>query len=97
MIVVEIKLKSAVAASRDEDLGVMLIGNTGELSSENPNRGDYKARMFKKGDLARHDDSFWHLSREGTPIRETVVLNHARKAEPVQNLVAKALTQMGYK
>lgn len=96
MIVVEIKLKSAIAGSRDCELGTMIIGNLGSTSAENPNRGDYSAKMYKKGDLAKHDGSLWELARSGKPTRETVVRNHARKAEPVQNLVAKALNQMGY-
>lgn len=95
MIVVDIKLVSAISETRNQDLGVMIISNDGVRSIANSNRGDYEARMYKKNDLARFG-SYGALSVHGKPTRSAKVLNHARNAEPVQNLVAKALKEMGY-
>lgn len=95
MIVVDIKLVSAISEDRSQDLGVMIIANDGVRSIANSNRGDYEARMYKKNDLKRLG-SYAALSARGKPTRTAKVLNHARHAEPVQNLVAKALKEMGY-
>lgn len=90
MIVVDIDLRSAVTGKRS-NLGTMVIDNVGGTSS----RGDYKCRMYRKGERDRHNGD-WAMVNNAKPTREGEVLGHARLAEPVQNLVAKALTALGY-
>ena len=98
MILVEIKLKSANGPHRDQDLGTLILDNVtsvDDLLASNGNVSDYRARMYRKGDLKRLGE--WGLSSKGKPTRTAVVKGHRRNAEPVQNLVAKALTALGYK
>lgn len=93
MIVVEIKLTSAISADRDRELGTMVLDNI--TTHNNSKKGDYRARMYRKGDLKKYGGSFG-LVAHAKYTREAKVLDHNRIAEPVQNLVAKALTAMGY-
>lgn len=90
MIVVDIDLRSAVTGART-NLGTMVIDNVGGTRT----RGNYRCRMYRKGERDRHE-SDWRMAANAKPIREGRVLNHARLAEPVQNLVTKALKEMGY-
>lgn len=89
----EIKLTSAISADRDQELGTMVIDNI--TTHSNPKKGDYRVRMYRKGDLKKHGGSRG-LVAKAKHTREAQVLDHNRIAEPVQNLVAKALTAMGY-
>lgn len=90
MIVCEVKLHSAIDG-RTEDLGTLVIDNIGGTRS----RGDYRCRMYKKGDAERVG-GVRALLDKAKPTREGRVFNHARLAEPVHNLVAKALKDLGY-
>lgn len=83
---VPITLVSAIDG-HTEVLSTLLIDNIGGTKA----RGDYRVRMFGKQPDRRVPD----FART-KPIREGKVLNHARLAEPVGNLVAKALTELGY-
>jgi hypothetical protein len=99
MIVVEIKLASALGRDRDRELGTMVIEN---ITSERTHlesmgrKGDYCCRMYRKGALNKFKNDSRLMVYKSTPTREGQVLGHARLAEPVQNLVAKALKEMGY-
>lgn len=90
MIVAEIKLHSAVDG-RTEDLGTLIVDNVGGTRT----KGDYRCRMFRKGDAERVG-GVRHLIGKAKPTREGRVDGHARLAEPVHNLIAKALTACGY-
>ncbi len=98
MIVVEIKLLSAISIDRNQELGTMIIDN---ITSEDKHlstcgkKGDYRARMYRKGDLKKHGNAR-SMVANARPIREGSILGHSRVTEPVHNLVAKALTSMGY-
>lgn len=100
MIVVEIKLVSGICASRDAELGTLVIDNVtsvDDLLKHNNRKGDYRARMYKKGALTKVGGSPHRMVRTLPPIREGRINGHNRLAEPVQNLVAKALKELGYK
>lgn len=88
MIVVSVKLVSAIHPSRDRELARMELANDGEASIENPNRGDYTVRTLR-------GRSAEQLNKRSTQ-RSGFVRNHARLAEHVWNLVAKALAELGY-
>ena len=94
MIVVQIALQSAISRDRDTDLGTVIIGNRGDGTRS---RGNYDVRAYAKGALARRGGDGFRLWAEASPTREGVVVNHARLAEPVSNLVAKSLTALGYR
>lgn len=90
MIVCPVELLSAVTGKR-HDLGTMVIDNQGGTRT----LGDYRVRMYRKGERQKHE-SDWDMVRKAKPVREAPVLRHRRLAEPVHNLVAKALKAMGY-
>ena len=90
MIVCEVKLHSAIDG-RTEDLGTLVIDNIGGDRT----RGDYRCRMYRKGDAERVG-GVRSLTAKAKPSREGRVYGHRRLAEPVHNLVAKALKEMGY-
>lgn len=90
MIVVRVELHSAIDG-RTEDLGTLVIDNVGGTRT----RGDYRCRMYRKGDAERVGGAR-RLIPLAKPIREGRVEGHARLAEPVHGLVAKALKEMGY-
>ena len=94
MITVEIKLISAISPDRDQELGTMVLDNIG--NSPNGRQADYRARMYRKGALKQFNCDARTLVAKATHTREGVVLGHNKLAEPVQNLIAKALTSMGY-
>lgn len=87
MIVVKVELHSAVSGLVRE-LARMHIANKGDLSTTNPNRGDYDVTTLK-------GRSAFQLGKRKVQ-RAGVVLNHARLAEHVWNLVAKALKALDY-
>lgn len=95
MIVIEIKLISAISRDRDQELGTMIIDNIG--GNPNGRQADYRARMYRKGALKSFNNDPRALVTKAKHTREGQVLGHNRLAEPVQNLVSKALTSMGYK
>lgn len=100
MIVVQIKLVSAISSDRDEELGTMVISNITDREKLKANGGrkcDYRCQMYPKGQLKRSGDCPRQMVTTRQHTREAVVLDHRRHAEPVQNLVAKALTAMGYR
>jgi hypothetical protein len=100
MIVIEIKLTSAISRDRDEELGTMVIDNITDREKLRGNGGaacDYRCRMYAKGQLRRCDGDARKMVATRQHTREGVVQDHRRHAEPVQNLVAKALTAMGYR
>lgn len=86
MIVIPVTLVSAITG-RTEVLSTLLIDNIGGTKA----RGDYRVRMYGKQRDRQVPD--FHSTK---PIREAKVLNHARLAEPVGNLVAKALAALAY-
>lgn len=92
MITVEIKLTSFHGPQHDQELGTMIIDNLGGSNSV----ADYRARMYPKGAMKKHGNAR-ALVANATAHREGFVKGHRRLAEPVGNLVAKALKEMGYK
>jgi hypothetical protein len=100
MIVVEIKLVSGICSSRDQELGTLVLDNVtsvDDLLQHNNRKGDYRARMYKKGALTKVAGCARRMVRTFVPTREGRINGHNRLAEPVQNLVAKALKELGYK
>ncbi len=95
MIVVEVKLASAIDRSRDTELGTMIIGNVGTCADGRT--GNYTCYMYPKGALKRSGGDARKMVRSAKPTRTGFVDGHRRLAEPVHNLVAKALASMGYK
>ena len=99
MITVKVELTSYHGSQHDRELGTMIIDN---ISDQNPQLmpngpvGDYRCRMYRKGDLKKHGNPR-SLVANAKPIREGKVLQHRRLAEPVHSLVAKALASMNYK
>ena len=96
MITVEIKLLSANGRRFDSDLATILIVNRGD--SADPALGNYDVRAYRKGSLTKFNGDGFALWRSSTvkPIRTATVLRHKRLAEPVSNLVSKALNELGY-
>ena len=88
MIVVPIMLWSAVTGGV-ENLGTIVIDNIGGTHQ----RGDYRVRAYAKG-----ADAIGVVKMVATkkPIREGKVISHRRIAEPVGNLIVKAMMEMGY-
>ena len=89
MIVIDIRLQSAISHTRDRNLGTLIIDNIGGTDA----RGDYRVRMFKSTGVVRKQAGELLATK---PTRVGYVRGHRRKAEPVQNLVAKALKELGY-
>jgi hypothetical protein len=99
VIVVEIKLASAISRARDMELGTMVIDNiTDEAThcASDGKVGNYRCRMYRKGALKKAEGCARRMVSTAKHSREGKVLGHRRLAEPVQNLVAKALKEMGY-
>ncbi|WP_066546807.1 hypothetical protein [Sphingomonas sp. CCH15-F11] len=88
MIVVPIQLYSAVTGEV-ENLGTIVIDNIGGTRA----RGDYRVRAYAKGAA---EAGFLHMVSRARPIREGRVFGHRRQAEPVGNLIAKAMKELGY-
>lgn len=90
MIVIRVELWSAVSGQKSE-LARMVIDNIGGTT----NLGDYRCRTLRGRSEDALDRALLTMSGTGTQ-REGRVLGHARLREHVWNLVAKALTGMGY-
>lgn len=91
MITCPVYLDSAITGRRS-DLGTLVIDNIGGDRTT----GDYRVRMYRKGALDKCGGHGGQLISTCKPIREGRVLGHKRLAEPVSNLVAKALKELGY-
>ena len=87
MIVVPITLVSAIDG-RVEVLATITIDNIGGTAT----CADYRVRAYAK----RRDRRVADFAND-RPIREATVRDHRRQAEPVSNLLAKALAAAGYK
>lgn len=87
MIIVSVQLLSAVNGEVTE-LARMTIDNIGGSVQ----RGDYRARTLR----GRSTEALHKAMIDGTVQREVKVLSHQRLRLHVWNLVAKALTGMGY-
>lgn len=95
MIVVRVELASGISRSRDTDLGTLVIDNVGV--SEDGRLGDYRVRMYRKGAIVAAGGCARRMVFSGAkPTRTGAVTGHRRLAEPVHNLVVKALASMGY-
>ena len=88
MIVVPIQLYSAVTG-KVTTLGTLVLDNIGGTKD----RCDYRVRVYRKGAEANGAAS---MVRTAKPTREARVLSHRRLAEPVGNLIAKAMKEVGY-
>ena len=84
MIVVTVELHSAVTRKKS-NLSTIIIDNVGGTKA----RGNYRVRAYRKG----YDP--YKNPLKGV-VREGCVEGHARLAEPVNNLVYKALKSLGY-
>lgn len=100
MILVRVELHSAITGNVTE-LARMSICNTGE--NTNSRRGDYTTAVFRGRDSVTLTQNMLRFFRsrdeaEATKAitRKGKVQNHARLQEHVWNLVAKALSGMGY-
>jgi hypothetical protein len=87
MIVVKVELWSAVTGDVQE-LARMTIDNIGGTAQ----LGDYRTRTLR----GRSAEDLHRAMIAGTVQREGRVLKHHRLREHVWNLVAKALSGMGY-
>lgn len=90
MIVIRVELWSAVNGQKSE-LARMVIDNIGGTN----HHGDYRCRTLRGRSEEVLDRALLSMSTTGTQ-REGRVLGHPRLREHVWNLVAKALTSMGY-
>lgn len=84
MIIVSVKLVSAVSPSRDKELARMEICNEGG----GERHGDYGVRILRGRDSVTLD--------RRTVLKKGKVLHHARLALHVWHLVAKALASVDY-
>jgi len=92
MIVVDVSLHSAIDG-RIENLGTMIIANDGTAAG---GLGNYDVAMYRKGAAEKYQSGARALPYHAKPTRRGRVEGHRRLAEPVHNLVAKALASMGY-
>lgn len=91
MIVVEVKLHSAITGLTSE-LATLVIANDGTGTDQ---RGNYDCVALRKGH--KHPMGVSVTSKSSPDvIRRCRVEGHRRIAEPVCNLVAKALKGMNY-
>jgi len=86
VIVVSVQLDSAIHPSRDMELARLEIANRGDHPRKS--YGNYTARTL-------HGRGKKMLDRRQTQLH-TEIEDFPREAEHIWNLVAKALTQMGY-
>lgn len=93
MLVIRVELHSAITGETTE-IARALIYNKGGTSD----RGDYNAMTFKGRDGAAWTRAdIIAAKKDNKLLREAEVLNYPRKSLHVWNLVARALTAMGYK
>ena len=78
MIVVKIELWPFGFESRKREIGRMHISNEGTRTYEDPNRGDYKVEVMRRGTIDK-------VQRKGK------VENYPRNSYPVWTLVQRAL------
>ena len=90
MIVVRVELWSAVTGEKTE-IARAVIDNIGGTDRQ----GDYRARSLRGRSAEALDRALLRINTTGTQ-REGKVCGHARLSEHVWNLVAKALSSMGY-
>lgn len=90
MIVIRVELWSAVSGQKSE-LARMVIDNIGGTN----HTGDYRCRTLRGRSEEALDRALLNMGTTGTQ-REGRVMGHPRLREHVWNLVAKALTGMGY-
>ena len=86
MIVVSVCLDSAISPTRDIELARMEIAN--DSTHPKKTHGNYVCRTLRGRDKVGLD--------QRRTQRHTEVKDFPREAEHVWNLVAKALTKMGY-
>lgn len=91
MIIIRVELWSAVNGEKTE-LARMVIDNVGGTHQ----RGDYRARTLRGRSADALNKSLLSMAAGNGVQREGKVLGHARLREHVWNLVAKALSSMGY-
>ena len=92
MIVVKVELWSALTGQKTE-LARMTIDNIGGSAQ----RSDYRARTLRgRSEEALHKAMVQSCVDGGGVQREGRVMGHQRLKLHVWNLVAKALTNMGY-
>ena len=87
MIVVNVHLDSAISSTRDKELARVIIANEGSGTPDDTLH-DYSCVSLRGRSREQLD--------KRVAQRRGVVTNHPRQAEHVLNLVAKALTSMGY-
>lgn len=90
MIIIRVELWSAVNGQKSE-LARMVIDNIGGTNE----RGDYRTRTLRGRSADALDRALLNMDGGGTQ-REGKVIGHPRLREHVWNLVAKALSGMGY-
>lgn len=90
MIVIRVELWSAVSGQKSE-LARMVIDNIGGTN----HLGDYRCRTLRGRCEEALDRALLTMATTGTQ-REGRITGHPRLREHVWNLVAKALTGMGY-
>lgn len=92
MIVVRVELWSAITGQKSE-LARMVIDNVGGTQQ----KGDYRTRTMRGRSADALQGAMVNALRgRGGVQREGKVLGHPRLREHVWNLVAKALSGMGY-
>jgi hypothetical protein len=90
MIVIRVELWSAITGQKTE-LARMVIDNIGGTST----LGNYRVRTLRGRCAAALDRSMAKIATTGTQ-REGRVISYPRERVHVWNLVAKALTTIGY-
>lgn len=95
MIVVKVELWSAITGKRTE-LARMMIANRDQ--SEDGKKADYECFVYRgrSADALQTSMTGHAQGYKNGITRKGKVLNHPRLAEHVWNLVAKALSGMGY-
>lgn len=86
MLVVRIELHSAITGEVTE-IGQMIICNDG--TSRDPRVGNYDVR------LGRRDVADIHKNYHD-PLRQGSVVGHRRLSRPIWDLLAKALSSVGF-
>jgi hypothetical protein len=94
VIVVRVELWSAISGHKTE-LARMVVDNIGV--SANMQKGDYRVRTLRgRSEEALTKAMLTALRDKGGVQREGKVLGHARLQLHIWNLIAKALTGLGY-
>lgn len=89
MIIVSVQLDSAIHESRDKELARVYISNHGATDGhDDGSHYDYYAVALRGRSTEQLDQNI--------PQRVAMVYDHPSEREHVLNLVAKALTELGY-